>query len=68
MVIKAGISKNHVSLCSTYICNFTTDAGDRDLHSVKLLGHQKLKTTQVYAQVIDQKKVEAVKKIPDLNL
>lgn len=34
----------------------------------KLLGHQKLKTTQVYAQVIDQKKVEAVKKIPDLNL
>ncbi|WP_343285469.1 recombinase [Alistipes sp. An54] len=32
----------------------------------KLLGHRELKTTQVYAQIIDEKKREAVNRIPEL--
>ncbi len=39
-----------------------------DLYTVsKLLGHQKITTTQIYAKVVDKKKVEAVNLIPDLN-
>ena len=32
----------------------------------KLLGHRELKTTQVYAQIMDEKKREAVNRIPEL--
>lgn len=32
----------------------------------KLLGHRELKTTQVYAQIMDAKKREAVNRIPEL--
>ena len=34
--------------------------------SSKLLGHRELKTTQVYAQIMDEKKREAVNRIPEL--
>ena len=36
-----------------------------DLYVVsKLLGHANVKTTQIYAKIVDQKKIEAVDKIP----
>lgn len=38
-----------------------------DIYTVsKLLGHRELKTTQVYAKVIDQKKIDAVNNFPEL--
>lgn len=39
-----------------------------DLYTIsKLLGHQRVTTTQIYAKVIDKKKEEAVNLIPDLD-
>ena len=34
----------------------------------KLLGHSEIRTTQIYAEIIDEKKREAVNKIPDINI
>jgi integrase len=34
----------------------------------KLLGHSEIRTTQVYAEIVDEKKREAVNKIPDIHI
>lgn len=38
-----------------------------DLYTVsKLLGHKNIATTQIYAKIVDKKKEEAIKLIPNL--
>jgi len=40
---------------------------DIDLYTVsKLLGHKDIKHTQIYAQIVDSKRVEAIKKLPNI--
>lgn len=62
--LKAGITKHftfHTARHSFATLQLTLGT---DIYTVsKMLGHQNLKTTQVYAKVIDQKKQEAANKI-----
>ena len=62
---KAGIKKKitfHTSRHTFATMLLTLGA---DLYTVsKLLGHSSIKTTQIYAEVVDQKKQDAVALIP----
>lgn len=68
-VMKAGINKNvtfHVGR-HTYATMMLTH--NVDLFTVsKLLGHKQVKTTQLYAKVVDQRKIDAVKQFPQLQV
>lgn len=63
----AGINKNisfHTARHTFATMLLTLDV---DLYTVsKLLGHKDIKTTQIYAKIIDKKKQDAVNKIPQL--
>jgi len=67
--IKAGIEKKitfHMARHSFATMQLTYGT---DIYTVsKLLGHKKIQTTQIYAKVIDEKKREAVNKIPEIKL
>lgn len=68
-VMKAGISKTITFHCARHTYATLQLTFGTDIYTVsKLLGHKELKTTQVYAKIIDQKKVEAANIIPDINL
>lgn len=63
-VMKAGISKTITFHCARHTFATLHLTLGTDIYTVsKLLGHKELKTTQVYAKVIDQKKIEAVNRI-----
>lgn len=65
----AGIEKHITFHCSRH--SFATMAltNDIDLFTVsKLLGHRDIKTTQVYAKLIDKKKDEAINKMPNIKI
>ena len=68
-VMKAGITKDITFHCGRHtFAVLQLDMGT-DIYTVsKLLGHTELKTTQIYAKIIDQKKREAVNKIPDIKI
>ena len=63
----AGISKHvtfHVARHTFATMMLTLDV---DLYTVsKLLGHSKITTTQIYAKIIDKKRVEAISKLDDV--
>lgn len=68
-VMKTGITKNITFHCARHTYATLQLTLGTDIYTVsKLLGHKELKTTQVYAKIIDRKKVEAANIIPDLNL
>jgi integrase len=63
-VMKAGISKNITFHCARHTYATLQLTMGTDIYTVsKLLGHRELRTTQVYAKIIDDKKVEAANKI-----
>lgn len=65
--LKAGVNKHvtfHVGRHTFAVMMITLGT---DLYTVsKLLGHRDLKTTQIYAKIVDEKKQEAVDNIPKI--
>ena len=63
-VMRAGITKNITFHCARHTYATLQLTMGTDIYTVsKLLGHRELKTTQIYAKVIDSKKKEAANKI-----
>ncbi|MBK8622688.1 MAG: site-specific integrase [Saprospiraceae bacterium] len=68
-MMRAGITKNITFHCGRHtFAVLQLTLGTEIFTLSKLLGHEHLKTTQIYAKIIDEKKREAVNKIPDINL
>lgn len=67
-VTDAGIGKKITFHCARHTFATLQLSMDTDIYTVsKLLGHRHLKTTEIYAKVIDKKKIDAVKKFPILE-
>ncbi|MCD8313178.1 MAG: site-specific integrase [Bacteroidales bacterium] len=66
-VARAGIDKDITFHCARHtFAVMMLDLG-ADIYTVsKLLGHREVRTTQIYAKVLDKNKQEAVLRIPDL--
>ncbi len=67
-MMRAGISKNITFHCARHTYATLQLTLGTDIYTVsKLLGHKELRTTQIYAKVIDDKKKEAANRI-QINL
>lgn len=65
----AGIEKHITFHCARHSFATLQLSMNTDIYTVsKLLGHRHLKTTEIYAKVIDKKKIEAARRIPNLIL
>lgn len=63
-VMKAGISKTITFHCARHTYATLQLTMGTDIYTVsKLLGHKELKTTQIYAKIIDDKKKDAANRI-----
>ena len=68
-MLKAGITKQITFHCARHtFAVLQLSLGTEIFTLSKLLGHSELKTTQIYAKIVDEKKREAVNKIPMLNI
>src|SRR5690606_640293 len=68
-VMKAGITKEITFHCSRHTFATLQLTHGTEIYTVsKLLGHKHLQTTEIYSKIIDEKKREAVNKIPNLNI
>jgi len=67
-VADAGIKKKITFHCARHTHAVLLLENGTDIYTVsKMLGHREIKTTQIYAKIVDSKKVEAVKCIPKLK-
>jgi integrase len=66
---KAGIDKHisfHVSRHTFAVLSLSNNV---DIYTLsKLLGHTGVRNTEIYAKIIDQKKIEAVESIPSIEI
>ena len=68
-MLRAGITKDITFHCARHTHATLLLNNGVDIYTVsKLLGHKEIKTTQVYARIIDKKKKEAVNKIPSIKI
>lgn len=68
-VARAGIKKKITFHCARHTNAVLLLENGTDIYTVsKMLGHRELKTTQIYAKIVDSKKTEAVNSLPKLNL
>jgi len=66
-VMKAKITKDITFHCARHTNATLLLTNGTDLYTVsKLLGHKDIKTTQIYAKIIDEKKRQAVNSIPQI--
>lgn len=66
--MRAGILKDITFHCGRHTFAVMQLNLGTEIYTVsKLLGHKELKTTQIYARILDEKKREAVNKIPELE-
>ncbi len=68
-VLKAGITKQITFHCARHTFAVLQLTLGTEIYTLsKMLGHSELKTTQIYAKIVDEKIFEAVNKIPTINL
>lgn len=68
-MLAAGITKQITFHCARHtFAVLQLTLGTEIFTLSKLLGHSELKTTQIYSKIVDEKKREAVNKIPDINI
>lgn len=68
-IMAAGITKQITFHCARHtFAVLQLTLGTEIFTLSKLLGHSELKTTQIYAKIIDEKKREAVNKIPSISI
>lgn len=68
-MMRSGITKDITFHCARHtFAVLQLTLGTEIFTLSKLLGHSELKTTQIYAKIVDEKKREAVNKIPNINI
>ena len=68
-MMDAGITKNITFHCARHTYAILQLQHGADIYTVsKLLGHANLKTTQIYADIVDQKRKEAVNRLNQIEL
>lgn len=67
-VMKAGITKIITFHCARHSFAVMQLTLGTEIYTLsKLLGHNDLKTTEIYAKIVDSKKKEAINKLPEFN-